>query len=119
MSEIVADFTASSVWAWVTGAFVLLTGLAVIAVHPYWRGAPAVVVSVTGWLMAVKGVFLLAFSQSYLEAAANAIGTGAAWRLVELFAAVVGLYLTYVGWAPPRHAQASTTSPTADLPRAA
>jgi hypothetical protein len=119
MAEIVSDFTASPVWAWVTGAFVLLTGLTVIAVHPYWRGAPAVIVSVTGWLMAVKGFFLLAFSQNYLEAASNAIGTGVVWRAIELFAAGIGLYLTYAGWAPSPQVQAPATGSGSDLPRAA
>lgn len=119
MSEIVADFTASPVWAWVTGAFVLLTGLAVIAVHPYWRSAAAIIVSVTGWLMVLKGVSLLAFSQTYLEAASNAIGVGVLWRTIELCAAAVGLYLTYTGWAPTRQPGAPTVASTTDLPRAA
>ena len=119
MSQIVTDFTASPVWAWVTGAFVLLTGLAVIAVHPYWRGAAAIIVSITGWLMVVKGVALLAFSQTYLEAASNAIGVGALWRTIELCAAVVGLYLTYAGWAPTRQPGAPTATSAPDLPRAA
>jgi hypothetical protein len=119
MTDIVADFTASPAWSWVTGAFVLLAGLAVIAVHPYWKGAAAVVVSVTGWLMVVKGFFLLAFSQSYLESAANAIGVGAVWRTIELIAAGVGLYLTYAGWAPTRHPTAPASGSTQDLPRAA
>lgn len=119
MSKILADFTATPVWAWVTGAFVLLTGLTVIGVHPYWRGAPAIIVSVTGWLMVLKGVSLLAFSQSYLEAASNAIGVGALWGTIELCAAAAGLYLTYAGWAPTRKPSAPTATSTTDLPRAA
>ena len=40
-------FDGSSVWPWVTGAFVLPMGLTVIALHPYWRGFAAAAVSVT------------------------------------------------------------------------
>lgn len=119
MTDIVANFTASPVWAWVTGAFVLLAGLAVVAVHPYWRGAPAVIVSVTGWLMVTKGLFLLALPQSYLEATASAIGVGIAWWAIESCAAFVGLYLAYAGWAPSRQVQTPAPDSTTDLPRAA
>ncbi len=115
MPDIVADFTASPVWAWVTGAFVLLAGLAVIAVHPYWRGAAAILVSATGWLMAIKGFLLLAFAPSYLESTADLIGTGVAWKAVELLAAVIGLYLTYSGWASPRQVTAQATDSSTHL----
>ncbi len=118
MSEIVAGFTADPVWAWVTGAFVLLAGLAVIAVHPYWRGAAAIIVSVTGWLMTLKGVSLLAFSQTYLDAASNAIGVGVLWRTIELCVAVAGLYLTYTGWVHPGRSGAQKATDTTDLSRA-
>ena len=41
LRTIVAAFNANPLWPWVAGAFTLLIGLIVIAVHPYWRGATA------------------------------------------------------------------------------
>src|ERR1700757_3396716 len=50
MRTLLAEFRANSVWPWVTGAFVLLSGLVVVALHQYWRGAAAIIVSLLGWL---------------------------------------------------------------------
>jgi hypothetical protein len=121
MRKLVSDFESNSVWAWVTGAFVLLIGVVVIALHPYWRGAAAIMISLLGWMIALRGLFLLAFPTVFMSAANATIGMGPVWIAVSIVLAVVGLYLTYVGWSPesgrPKsHAQTSTTK---DLPRAA
>ena len=100
MHTLLADFEASSVWAWFGGAVTLLMGLVVIALHPYWTDPPAVIVSVLGWLMVLRGVLLLAFPAALMSAANAVIGTGAVWRIAYLALAVLGLYLTVVGWRP-------------------
>ena len=38
MRELLDEFGSSAVWPWVTGAFVLMAGIVVVALHPYWRG---------------------------------------------------------------------------------
>ncbi|EFV13422.1 hypothetical protein [Segniliparus rugosus] len=92
-------------WAWVTGAFVLLCGVIVLALHPYWRGAAAVMVSALGALTALKGLALMVFPTSYLAFAKTVIG-GPAWFAGLAAAELAGLYLVYVGWAPRRRDQA-------------
>lgn len=120
MRTLLADFPANSVWPWVTGAFVLLTGLVVIALHQYWRGAAAVIVSLLGWLTTLKGFFLIAFPHTYLSFASRALGAGTSWRAGFIAMALVGLYLTYVGWMPARsRPTAQPASAPSDLPRAA
>lgn len=101
MRTLLSEFNANSVWPWVAGAFVLLSGLLVIAFHQKWRGAAAIIVSVLGWITALKGFFLMAFPQSYISAASNAVDAVAYWRAGFIAMALVGLYLTYIGWAPP------------------
>jgi hypothetical protein len=61
MRAMLSQFQANPLWAWVVGAFILLLGLVAIALHPYWRGAAAILVSVVSWLVAIKGLFLVAF----------------------------------------------------------
>lgn len=61
MRSMIEAFSADAVWPWVAGAFVLPMGLAVIVLHPYWRGPAAAIVSLLGWLSVVKGVALMAF----------------------------------------------------------
>jgi hypothetical protein len=120
MRTLLSDFAGNPVWPWVTGAFVLLIGLFVIALHQYWRSAPAVIVSVLGWFIALKGLFLLAFPQTYLSAANDAVGAVALWRTGFIVLALLGLYLTYVGWMPAASRPTSQpASSTPDLPRAA
>jgi hypothetical protein len=121
MSALIHDFGSNSVWPWVSGAFVLLGGLVIVAMHQNWRGATAIIVSLVGWLTVLKGFALLAFPGPYLSAGAAAVDSGSWWwRVVMMLSALAGLYLTYVGWAPVRRTSTGTTAtPTADLPRAA
>ena len=107
-------------WPWVTGAFVLVGGLTVVALHQYWRGAAAVIVSLLGWLLALRGLLLLAFPATFMSMANSVMGAGALWRTICVCVALIGLYLTYVGWMPAAGRpvpQAGSSTP--DLPRAA
>ncbi len=120
MRTLLSDFEASSAWPWVTGAFLLLASLVIIALHQYWQGPAAITVSVAGWVLALRAAFLMAFPHAFLSAANAAIGMTALWVGVDTFIGLVGLYLTYVGWRPGSSqpvARANTSSP--DLPLAA
>ena len=119
MRTLASEFGANPVWAFVTGAFILLSGLIVVALHQYWRSAAAIIVSALGWMTAVKGLALLAFPQTYISTVNSAVDPSIWWRASFVVIALVGLYLTYVGWAPvpSRPApQAASTAP--ELPRA-
>ncbi|MDQ2629094.1 MAG: hypothetical protein M3Y90_19100 [Actinomycetota bacterium] len=96
----VSEAAGDPLWAWVAGAFTLLAGLVVIALHPYWRGVAAFSVSALGWLTAVKGVLLVAFPVTVLSLPADWMSAVSVWRVVYVAFAVLGGYLTYVGWAP-------------------
>ncbi len=120
MRTLLSDFGANSVWPWVTGAFILLTGLVVVAFHQYWRGTAAIIVSALGWMTALKGLFLMAFPQTYLSAANSGVDAVTWWRVGFVVMALVGLYLTYVGWAPaPSRPASQTEKVTPDLHHAA
>ncbi|WP_235435001.1 hypothetical protein [Mycobacterium heckeshornense] len=120
MRTLLSEFGANFVWPWVTGAFVLLTGLVAVALHSYWRGAPAVIVSAMGWLTALKGLSLMAFPRTYISFANSALDATGWWWTTFIIIGVIGLYLTYVGWAPAASRPTSqATRSTPDLPRAA
>jgi hypothetical protein len=120
MQALLSQFEANSLWTWVTGAFILLFGLFVVAAHPYWRGAAAITVSLLGWLITLRGLLLFAFPQAFVAAANGMIGRQGWWVAACVIFALVGVYLTYAGWVPvggkPR-TQAAQTSP--DFRRAA
>ena len=120
MRALLSEFAASSLWSWVGGAFVLVFGLVIVAGHQYWRGAAAIIVSLLGWLITLRGLFLLAFPEAFVSVANSMIGAHAWWLALCVAFALVGVYLTYVGWAPtPSRPTSQAPSSAPDLPRAA
>ena len=120
MHSLMSAFAANALWSWVAGSFVLAGGLVVTALHSYWRGPAAIVVSLMGWLITLRGVLLLAFPTAFISMANSVIGMGDLWRAICIGFTMIGLYLTYVGWMPPAERSApAAASETPDLPRAA
>lgn len=120
MQTLLSQFEANSLWTWVTGAFILLFGLVVVAFHQSWHGVAAIMVSALGWLITLRGLLLLSFPQAFVSVANRMIGAEGTWISLCVVFAAIGLYLTYVGWAPPAKRPApNTTSATPPLPRAA
>jgi hypothetical protein len=115
------EFKANPMWPWLFGAILLIGGLVIIAFHQYWRSPAAVIVSVVGWFLAVRGVVLLTVPRAF-DAAGNAIyGSGASAVIWVLFIclASAGLYLTYVGWKPASRKPEAMVSATEDRSHAA
>jgi len=120
MHSLMSAFVANALWSWVAGTFVLTGGLVVAAFHSYWRDPAAIVVSLMGWLITLRGVLLLAFPTAFISMANSVIGMGDLWRAICIGFTMIGLYLTYVGWMPPSDRSApQAASETPDLPRAA
>jgi hypothetical protein len=83
-------------------AILLMAGLIVIAFHQYWRSPAAIIVSLVGWFLAIRGVLLLTVPAAY-NAAGNALSSSGATAViwaVFICLALAGIYLTYVGWRP-------------------
>ena len=74
MAPLAADFFKSDLFVWFAGALLVFGGLLIIAFHQYWRSPAAVILSVVGWIMALRGVLLLTVPQVY-KAAGNAVST--------------------------------------------
>jgi hypothetical protein len=120
MRQMLSEFTASDVWPWVTGAFILAGGIAIVAFHQFWRGAAAIIISVLGWLLVVRGVLLMGFPGVFASVADRMIGATVAWAAAFVVMAVIGLYLTYVGWKPEKnHVQGDQLHIDIESPRAA
>ncbi|MFL6089257.1 MAG: hypothetical protein ACJ71Z_03860 [Aeromicrobium sp.] len=96
--ELLSAFNANPMLAWVTGAFTLLLGLTIVALHNYWKGAAAIIVSVMGWLTTAKGFAIMACPGIYRSAADTMAGHSGLFYVDAVVVGLVGLYLTYVGW---------------------
>jgi vacuolar-type H+-ATPase subunit I/STV1 len=120
MQRLLSQFEANSMWAFVTGAFILLFGLITVAAHQYWKGAAAIIVSSLGWLIVLRGLLLVAFPKVFVDVANSMIGAQGWWISLCIVFALIGLYLTYVGWAPaPRQSASDAATANGHLPRAA
>ena len=71
MRTLFTEFKANPMWPWLFGAILLISGLVIIAFHQYWRSPAAIIVSLVGWFLAIRGVLLLTVPQAY-NAAGNA-----------------------------------------------
>jgi hypothetical protein len=99
MPVLLREFSSDPMWQWELGALLLLWGSVIIAFHQYWRSVAAVLVSLLGWFLAIRGIFILAIPDVY-DSAGKALEQNAIALVRVIFAglALVGLYLTYVGW---------------------
>jgi hypothetical protein len=65
-------------------------------------------------------LFLSAFPAAFASLANHMIGAVGAWQTTHIVTALIGLYLTYVGWMPPSFKKLGNVHHTTrDLPRAA
>jgi hypothetical protein len=98
MPQLARAFFASPMAIWFAGAGLLIGGLAIIAVHQYWRRPTAIVISPFGWFLALRGVTLMSLPQARRQAVSAS--QGAAGLVWALFGALFcgGLWPTFVGW---------------------
>lgn len=91
-------FFENAALVWITGGLLLFGGLLIIALHQYWYSVAAVLVSLFGWFLALRGVVLLTAPQLYEQAGVAAMGMMPAVRLGFGLLVLVGLWLSFVGW---------------------
>ncbi len=121
MQTLFTEFKANPMWPWLFGAILLMFGLVIIAFHQYWRSPAAIIVSVVGWFLAIRGVLLLTVPSAY-DAAGNAVYSSGATAVIWVFfvcLALAGLYLTYVGWKPEPRPPKAMARAAQDRPHAA
>jgi len=97
MGALASEFFKSELAVWFTGAALLFGGLLIIAFHQYWSNPAAVLISAFGWILALRGLALMAAPELY-ERAAMSMDSIAFVRLIFGVLVAIGLYLTYVGW---------------------
>jgi hypothetical protein len=74
-------------------------GSVIIAFHQYWRSAAAILVSLLGWFLVIRGLLILAVPDIY-DSAGKTLEQNdiPVVRAIFIALALIGLYLTYVGW---------------------
>jgi hypothetical protein len=97
MDALASEFFKSGLFEWFAGALLLFGGLLIIAFHQYWSNVAAVLISLFGWILALRGLVLMAAPELY-ERAAMSMDAAPLVRFLFSVLVAIGLYLTYVGW---------------------
>ena len=73
MSTELFAFFENPALVWVTGSMMLLGGLLIIAHHQYWSSLAAILISLFGWSVALRGLALLIAPQLYAKTGTAAL----------------------------------------------
>lgn len=91
-------FFANPALVFIMGALMVFAGVFIIANHQSWRGASAILISLFGWILALRGLALLLVPQIYQHAIPDTQGALQLARLGFVLIVLAGLKLTYDGW---------------------
>lgn len=98
LPQLLSDFMRQEPLVLATGAFTLMAGLTVIVLHHHWTGAAAIVISLVGIAVALKGAWLMIFSSLGSEIT-DAVGcTPSVLLTAAAIELLVGLWLSLIGW---------------------
>jgi uncharacterized membrane protein len=83
---------------WVSGMLTFAGGLAIVLGHNVWSDPAAAVVSLLGWITAIKGAGLLLIPAAGWKAVLDAMHYPSHFGIYTILPAVAGAYLTYAGF---------------------
>lgn len=101
LSPLLDDLFSDAALPWILGALLLAAGLIIIAFHQYWYSPTAVLISLFGWFVALRGLAMMAWPSEMQTGASQTLANPSlllAARLGFGLLAVAGGWLTYVGW---------------------
>jgi hypothetical protein len=98
LESILIAFFQNEVFVWGAGAFLLFCGLLIIAHHQYWSSAAAIMISLFGWFLALRGLVLLVAPELILRGGIASMNMVPAVRVGFSLLVAAGLWLTFVGW---------------------
>jgi hypothetical protein len=98
MGAILTAFFANEALVWIAGGLLLFAGLLIIAHHQYWSSVAAILISLFGWFLALRGLALLAAPQLIASGGAAGMNMMPIVQIGFGLLVLAGLWLTFVGW---------------------
>ena len=96
MATILADFERSPGLTFLGALLALILGLLMVTAHNLWSDIAAILVSLFGWIVLIKGILLLASPEGPLKFGAASASSPARvrlWGIAALFLAAIFLVL--------------------------
>ncbi|MBB2169649.1 hypothetical protein HLH36_15050 [Gluconacetobacter aggeris] len=81
-----------------TGAFTLMAGLAIIALHLRWESPSAIAISLIGIVITLKGAVLMVVPSLGAAMTAAVVETPPLLLIAAAIVLLLGLWLSFVGW---------------------
>lgn len=112
---VVDSFAADAVTPLTWGFLALLLGLVVLAFHRLWNSWLEITITVIGVVSVVRGLILLFIPTQAIAVARDLLGTApAVVMLAAVIAALLGVWLAYVGYGEEFSRATRTDEPPAD-----
>jgi hypothetical protein len=99
MGLIIADFETAPALVFMSALFALILGLVMVMIHNLWTDIAAILVSLFGWIVLIKGILLLAAPEGLLRFAAASASSPARIRLWGVAALVLAAIFLIIGLA--------------------
>lgn len=82
----------------IVGTLELVGGLFLVLTHNVWASAPASLVTLFGWMLAVEGAFYMIASDEVVDRMFSLLNRPWWYTVGGIFAVLTGLYLTAYGF---------------------
>jgi hypothetical protein len=97
MQSALGDFQRNPGLTFISALFAVVLGLFLVIIHSIWHDAPAVLVSLLGWVILIKGIVLLAATDGLMKIAAAITASSGIVRTWGVFALVLGIAYLVIG----------------------
>ena len=78
---------------YISGTLMFVGGLAIVRAHNHWVRNWTVLITLSGWIFLLLGLFRMFFASAYLQGSANTSAT--TFMVLEVILLVVGLIITF------------------------
>lgn len=95
---VLGDFARDPMMRLIVGTLELVAGLFIILTHNEWTSAPASIITLFGWMLALEGAFYMMASDKTVSKMYKALDFKAWFTFGGIFALIVGVYLTAYGF---------------------
>ena len=98
LEKIVEEFTKSRMLSFIMGEFILIAGLFILALHNVWEYNWRTIITVIGWLTAIKGATYLMLPQKDFKKVIEVFNKKNLYSLWGVLIIALGIYLLIKGF---------------------
>ncbi len=98
MKKIVEDFGKNYGMLYFMGMFTMIVGMIMVITHTIWTSIPAGIITVFGWMAAIKGALLMVIPDHLMKLSKKMSKTTDLYVLIGIIWVGLGIYIGYVGY---------------------